>query len=402
MAATHTQIEGVLAKSREEKRALNTEEQAAFEKASTDLTNQHKTIEAEERSAEVAAKLAEKQADKEEKRLPGGSDDDTVKRARDAFGMYIRVGFAGLNDEQRSLISKHRSSDPELRALSVVTNTAGQYTVPTEWSDQVVTAMKDYSGVLDAGPTIINTSGGAPIQYPTMNDTANVASIVAENTAVTDLDIAFGAVTIGAYKYTSRMIKIPIELLQDTVVDVEGLIRAAMAERFGRGYNAHLTTGDGSTQPQGIVTASTLGKTAAAAVAFTSNEILDLIHSVDVAYRPKARLMFHDTTLKAILQLLDSQNRPLFQLSNRDGAPATVHGYRFSINNDMAVPAAAAKFMLYGDFSYLLVRRAMGIDILRLTERFAEVGQVAFVGFSRMDAKFIDASGGAVKYMRNA
>jgi HK97 family phage major capsid protein len=198
------------------------------------------------------------------------------------------------------------------------------------------------------------------------------------------------------------MIKVPRELLQDSAVDVEALLRSALAERAGRITNEHLTTGDGSTQPQGIVTASTLGKTAAAAVAFTSNEILDLIHSVDPAYRPNARLMFHDTTLKAILQLTDSQNRPLFQPSNRDGAPATVHGYRFSINNDMAVPAAAARFMLFGDFKYLLFRRAAGFDLLRLNERFAEANQVAFVGFWRMDSKFIDASGGAVKYMRNA
>lgn len=399
MAATHAQIESILAKSRDEKRSLNTEEQAAFDKASAEITGQLKTIEAEERAAEAASKLTQQT----EERSVSGGDQATATKAAEAWNMFIRAGFTGLNDEQRALVGKWRSTNTDYRALSIVTNTAGQYTVPTSWETEVVLGMKSYTGILDNGvATVITTSGGNPINYPTMNDTANVGAILAENTAAGEQDVAFGQATIGAYKYTTKLIKIPIELLQDSAVDVEGLIRAAMSERLGRIWNTHLTVGDGSTQPQGIVTAAGLGKTAAAAVAFTSNEMLDLIHSVDPAYRNGARLMFHDTTLKAILQLVDTQNRPLFQPSYRDAAPATVHGYPFTINQDMAVPAAAAKFMLFGNFKYFLVRRAMGLDMLRLSERYAEAAQVAFVGFARMDSKYIDASGGAVKYMRNA
>lgn len=399
MAATHAQIESILAKSRTENRSLNTEEQAAFDKASAEITGQLKTIEAEERAAEAASKLTQQT----EERAVSGGDQATATKAAEAWNMFVRAGFTGLNDEQRSLVGKWRSTNTDYRALSIVTNTAGQYTVPTSWETDVVLGMKSYTGILDTGVAkVITTSGGNPINYPTMNDTANVGAILAENTAAGEQDVAFGQVTIGAYKYTTKLIKVPIELLQDSAVDVEGLIREAMSERLGRIWNTHLTVGDGSTQPQGIVTAAALGKTAAAAVAFTSNEMLDLIHSVDPAYRNGARLMFHDTTLKAILQLADSQNRPLFQPSYRDAAPATVHGYPFTINQDMAVPAAAAKFMLFGNFKYFLVRRAMGLDMLRLSERYAESAQVAFVGFARMDSKYIDASGGAVKYMRNA
>ncbi|MFQ5518293.1 MAG: phage major capsid protein, partial [Acidimicrobiia bacterium] len=48
-----------------------------------------------------------------------------------------------------------------------------------------------------------------------------------------------------------------------------------LGERLGRIQSSQFTTGTGSSQPHGVVTASTLGKTAASATAITGDEILD-------------------------------------------------------------------------------------------------------------------------------
>ena len=55
------------------------------------------------------------------------------------------------------------------------------------------------------------------------------------------------------------------------------------------------------------------GITAASATAITSDELIDLIHAVDPAYRnsPNTAMMMNDSTLKAVRKLKDSQNRYL-------------------------------------------------------------------------------------------
>lgn len=384
-----------------EKRALNSEEEVAWTKAGADVVSLTKLLEEEMRSGDTEKLLQGQPAVKPP--VPAGGDEpkaDTQKRTA-AFYDWVRRGYNGMAEENRSLLIPGK--DQEVRALSIASGAAGQYTIPTDLESQVMVAMLSYSGVLQAGPNIITTDGGNPINYPTLNDTANVAEILGENTGVAEQDIAFGQKTIGAYKYSSKMIRVPIELLQDTAVDLENIIRTALAERFGRKYNTDLTTGNGTTAPEGLNTFATLGKTTAGAAAVTSDEILDLIHSVDPAYRDGARLMMNDATLLAVMKLKDSQNQYLFQVSAREGAPSTIHGRRFTINQAMPSMATTNRFMLFCNLNpYYVVRRAMGISMLRLTERYAELGQVAFLAFARMDAKGIDAGGGAIKYMRNA
>jgi HK97 family phage major capsid protein len=409
MAATHAQIEGILAKSREEKRGLNTEETAAFDKAAGEITGHLKAIEAEERSAEVAAKLQGQAEERAAGNFRSVDEQKAIeKNDRELFTRAFLLGPDSLAaDEYKQFRSMYGrtpilSDGGEQRAQVVGTTTAGGFTVPQDFWNQVQVAMKDYTGVIDANPFILNTDNGRALPIPNSDDTGTLATLIAENTAATDVDVAFTQTTMNAYKWTTGLVKISSELLQDSGVDIESFIQSKFGERLGRGWNLSWTTGTGSSQPQGVVTGSVLGVTAAAAVAFTSNEILDLIHSVDPAYRNGARLMFHDTTLKAILKLADTQNRPLFQPSYRDAAPATIHGYPFSINQDMAVPAAAAKFMLFGNFQNYWIRRVRALDVRRLVERYAESDVIAFVGFARMDAKLIDAGKNPIKYMRNA
>jgi HK97 family phage major capsid protein len=119
-------------------------------------------------------------------------------------------------------------------------------------------------------------------------------------------------------------------LLQDNAYNIEQEVRNAFAPRFGRILNQECTTGDGSGDPNGIVTASTLGKTTASATAFTYLEILDLKHSIDPAYRnsPQFGFMFNDAVLLAIKKLVDSQNRPLWMPSYVAGQPDLIDGTR--------------------------------------------------------------------------
>src|SRR5690606_18448224 len=98
------------------------------------------------------------------------------------------------------------------------------------------------------------------------------------------------------------------------------------------------TIGTGTGQPEGIVTASSVGKTAASATAVTFDDLNHLVHSVDPIYREggKCGFMFNDLTLRGLKDLKDSQSRPIWLPGYEAGAPDRIHGFGYTINQHMA------------------------------------------------------------------
>ena len=68
--------------------------------------------------------------------------------------------------------------------------------------------------------------------------------------------------------------------------------------------NSKLTTASGSSDVEVVVTNSAAGLTVASATAVTADEIIDLVHSVDPAYRVRnAAFVMNDSTLAAVRKL---------------------------------------------------------------------------------------------------
>jgi HK97 family phage major capsid protein len=302
-----------------------------------------------------------------------------------AFNAYLR-GHE-LSSEQRSILR-------EARAQSVGVNAEGGFLAPQSTVADVIQSMKAYGPLLDA--SVINylvTSNGNTINMPLLDDTANRGRRIAEGVkAGAATNLTFGSRAMTAYKYTSDVVLVSAELLQDSAVDVASIINSAMAERLGRAVNLDLTTGDGSGDPQGIVTGAANGKTTASATAIAADELIDLQHSIDPAYRANASFMFADTTLAAIRKLKDTTGAYVWQPGLTVGAPATILGWNYAINQDMATIATGAKTVLAGDFKRAYTaRRSRDIVIRRLDEIYAESDQVAFVGFARFDGAVLDS-----------
>jgi HK97 family phage major capsid protein len=182
------------------------------------------------------------------------------------------------------------------------------------------------------------------------------------------------------------------------------ILNDLMGERIARKVNTDLTTGDGSGDPNGIVTASTLGKTAAGVAAITADELIDLYHSVDPAYRqaPSCRFMLKDATLAMVRKLKDGQGQYLIN-GLRDGAGMiNLAGIAVPYVINQAVPAATTglKSVLFGDFNKYLVRRVREFVVRRSDELYLEADQAVFVGFARFDGELLDTA--AVKHLIQA
>lgn len=328
---------------------------------------------------------------------PGASEKTDAEKYADAFRTFVRGGRSSLSAEQRGVLKQY-----EDRAQSVGTPSAGGYLVPVIFQEELVKSLKAWGPMLDPGVTrMLTTATGAALTFPTMNDTANTGALIAENTQVSLAEIAFGTKTIDAFKYTSGVVLVSDELLQDSVLDVEAIIRDAMSERIGRIANTHLTTGDGSSKPNGIVTAATAVESSDD-VTVTFDDMIDLEHSVDPAYRsdPSCKWMFNDSTLKALRKLKDLEGNYIWQPADvRAGAPAQILGYGYAINQAVASIGASAKPVVFGAFNKYIVRNVKEFAIKRLVERYADYGQVGFIGFTRFDGELLDAA--AVKVLQN-
>ncbi|HQR22393.1 MAG TPA: phage major capsid protein [Burkholderiaceae bacterium] len=340
-----------------------------------------------------------------QKRDPGAQAPDS---AANLFDKWLRGGDAALSAAEWQKIRA---------TMSTTTGSEGGYTVPSLIASQLYDSMKAF-GAMRAVAEIIRTADGRPLSFPTSDGTSETGEWIGQNTTATAADPTFGTKTLNVFKASSKIVAAPFELLQDATIDMEAFIRGRLAQRLGRLGNTGFTVGTGTTQPDGVVPQASSGKvgTTGQTLTIIYDDIVDLIHAVDPAYRgPGCAFMTNDALLKVIRKLKDSQNMPLW-LPNRNAGigvangtrggysaqdQATVFdtllGYPVYVNNDIATPAANAKTMLFGDFSYYKIRDAMEVQMFRFTDSaYTKLGQVAFLAWCRMGGNLVDTA--AVKY----
>lgn len=325
---------------------------------------------------------------------------------RQAFHDYLRnQGNTGaMNPEARAVLQRGYQ-EVEHRAQTT-TNSAGGFTVPTELLNQIIVSMKAFGPMYDEDVgTVITTAGGGQITMPTVDDTAVTAEAHTEGATLTDdggKDVTFGQKVLEAFAFNTEWLRVSRELDDDSIFAMEQFIGGLLGERLGRIANLKLTTGSGSSDVNGVVTASTLGKTATATAAITWDEILDLEHSIDPAYRvgPKVAYMFNDATLLAARKLKDGDGNYLWQLGNvQAGVPNTFNGRRYWINQDMASLGAAAKVMLFGDFGKYYVRKVGSPLIGAIQDKDFWPG-FGIAGYIRFDGELSDTA--AIKHLITA
>lgn len=370
------------------------DEQTAFDNVADEIERTQAQIKSIERMRELDAEKHFDNAAKDASKKPQG---DTID-AMTAVALYLRHGN-NVTAEQAIAIRN---------AMSTTTPAEGGYTVPSEIAAMVVDSLKAFGGMREVAQ-VITTAGGNALNWPTSDGTSEVGEIVAENAAATGADITFGTVAVNPYKYSSKKIALPVELIQDSAIDVVQFVVNRLATRLGRITNQHYTTGTGSSQPFGVMARAATGKTGTTGqtLTVTYDDLIDLIHSVNSAYRARgARFMLRDTTVAAIRKLKDTSGRPIWNPGDNEsisgGTPSTICGYPYTVNDDVAAMAANAKSIAFGDFSQFVIRDVAGSTSLRRFDdsAFALNGQVGFCGWMRTGSNLLDTA--AVKVYSNS
>lgn len=348
---------------------LSAEDAATYDKMEADVLNIGKDIERLERQAKIDAQLAKPTA---EPIVNTPSKDEKLGRASkfyaEDFGRHLRG---------KPLIHN---------VLSEVPDSDGGYLVPEEYEKQIVTTL-DEMNVVRSLAKVISTESERKIPIAA---THSVAQWTAENAAYTESNPTFDQKQIDAYKLTD-LVRVSIELLQDSAFDLETYILNEITRAFGIAEEKAFCVGSGTGQPTGIFTANggNVGVTAAGTNAITSDEIISLVYALKSPYRRNAKFLMNDATVSMIRKFKDINGAYLWQPALQAGQPDRLLGYELHTSPYVPAVAAEAYVIAFGDFNNYWIADRAGRSLQRLTELYAPNGQIGYVATERVDGKVI-------------
>ena len=284
---------------------------------------------------------------------------------------------------------------------------AGGEAVQEQIPPRIIDTLAYYGGVARMVQQFMTGTGG-DYRMPQMDAAGQRGRILeAQNTAVNDVPIpAIGIVAFTAKTYTSDSIILTREMVQDAVFDIQRYVERQALRRIGKISNLAFTiTQTGSGMPEGVVSGAMAGVTAASATAITWLETVNLVYSVERAYREMGEggegafmpegggmigYMISDACERVLRVLVDGDMRPLWLPSIRQGVPATYNGYPVVVNGDMANVASGTVPMLFGNFSYYAIRTVRAFELFRFMDsRTMQRNTVECLAFARRDARYL-------------
>ncbi len=330
---------------------------------------------------------------------------DAEQRARDIEDSRNRAGVAAnLGGEvkpdvdaddatvRRLLNGEIRTARFEKRAITKSSATM----VPSSVYDRIVEHLVQ-ANIVRNYATVLTTNSGDSLAIP-KSTAFSTASIVGEGSQASASDPTLATTTLGAYKYVV-LVQMSNELAQDATVDVAGFLARQAGIAIGVATRGHMTTGDGSSKPYGIVTRATTGVTGGTGVtgAFTADNLIDLNYSVSSTYKaqPGVAWMMNSTAMSAARKLKDTTNQYLFA-PGLNGVADTLLGFPVHINDSVASPALSAKSVLFGHLPSYFIREVNGIEVAVSDDFAFDYSVRTFRVTLRTDGDLVDTTG-AVK-----
>jgi HK97 family phage major capsid protein len=352
-----------------------------------------------EQQIEAHQRLLDNRADEDFNDLPKAEPKAKKSATMQAAEIYMRTMSRNLTAEQLALIQN---------TMSTTTGSEGGFTVKSDVASSVIEAIASYAGIREVASRIV-TAQGNPLSYPSSDGRTEEGEIIAENATASDADMAFGTVPLNVFKFSSKVIAIPIELLQDTTVDIVALLNKRVRDRIGRIQNRMMTAaGTGTGSPFALVSAAGVGKVGASGqtATVTYDDLIDLIDSIDEGYGEDGkRFMFGQTVRRIVRKIKDTAGRPIwtpsYDLGMSARTPDLLLGYPVQINNHMPAPAANAKSIAFGDLGQYHIRDAMDVTLFRFEDSaYLKKGQIGFLAWSRSGGNLLDPN--AVKVYQHS
>ena len=269
------------------------EDEAKYASLTADINKRNELIELEQREAKTSEAMAKAAIDFAAASSTN-SDADILRKM--ALGEIRGHEF---NFEQRA-----------------ITGSSTGAPVPTSFAGFIAEVARLVNPLLEYA-TVINTSGGENLQIPSQAG-FSTATIVAQGGTIAASDPTFNSfTTLGAYKF-STLSQLSRELISDSGVDIISFLANQFGNSLGFAIANKIVNGTGTVEPTGFLPVAGTGVTGSTGVsgAFTADNVIDLVYSLDGALRakPTFALLANSTSIAALRKLKDSQNRYLFDI----------------------------------------------------------------------------------------
>jgi HK97 family phage major capsid protein len=358
-----TEMEGIVAKAKEETRAFSDDESKRFDEIKAEITKIDKTLKAEEESRSFETVVVKKAQTEEEKRA------------------------AEIVQEERSFVDYIKGVDT--RAL----NASGQgVVIPLSIANRIIDTVKNMSPIL-AKATIWDVSGDLIV--PSYDYTQHVpAGYYTELATMAAQSANFGSIKLGNTIVASLAL-ISKSLINRTDVDIVPFIVNEVAKAIAYFLekellnNANSSVGSGATKLGGLANA-TISLTGATTMVIDSAELVNLQLKVPQVYQPNAAWIMHPNTLAYIQGLKATTGQFLMGNTLSENGLYTLLGKPVYVSDQMPQMGVSAKEIFYGDFSGLHVKLTQGVQMQVLNERFADQYAVGVVAVVECDSAIIE------------
>lgn len=355
---------------------------------------------------------------RESRRIPSGPAYIHGVKAMNASETLRSFFKAGTELESRSDLDNlaRVGANPNhlaTRAGLVTTATTGSYAVGQSFLPDFEKLLVDYCSYLGFS-RVIKTKAGEPLRLAVDADQTGVnknGRWIAETVADDDKAVTLDQRTFGSFTVSSNICLVSFELLEDSAIDLAKLISEALATRVGRTVAAALTSGNGTSEPQGwqtVVDSTPAGSAKIASVETVASGAVgydDLVtlygqmppHAVA---SKSARWLMAPSTYAALLKLKDSTQRPLLQPGGeaKDGPATTLLGVPVVSCPEMQNIGTGNYPVVLGDFNQFCIRQVNDIVLQKTTERYFETRQIGYRALWRMDSRILD--GGSFKALK--
>lgn len=279
------------------------------------------------------------------------------------------VDFAGatISDNESDILRKMVLGEIRGHEFRAITGSSTGAPVPTSFYNEIVKVARLVNPLLEYA-TVINTTSGENLQIPSQS-TFSTATIVGQGVSVGTSEPAFNAfTTLGSYKF-SALAQLSRELILDAGVDIVGFLAEQFGNAFGYAIGDKLVNGTGTVEPTGFLPVAGTGVVGGTGVAgaFTADNVIDLIYSLDGSLRqkPSFAMLANSTSIAALRKLKDTAGNYVFQVGDSKDRRDLVLGVPVIETPSMPSPATGASSLAVGDLKALYIRNAGGLQVDR-------------------------------------
>lgn len=293
--------------------------------------------------------------------------DEGVKKQVSEFYKALASGdrssWKALNEATR------KEYKAKAQAIGTIgSGTTGGLLVPTTVADSIVVKMNYISPIRQIATVIDNMP--AQLQLPSEN-ALPVAYWATEGSPVTASGSVFDPNLLTPFK-AMGMDSFTSEVLQDAATNpsLQNFVEQRFAIALALLENAAFTNGDGSGKPFGFrssaITPNSVAQVGTTAGSLAYSDLVNLKYSLKTGYRSRAIYVTSSGGVKLLENLKDSQGRPLFLPSIREGAPDTLLGRPLYIIDEIPTNLGAgtnATEIWFGLFDDYFIGDRAGIQI---------------------------------------